>query len=159
MLPTKLADQRDKLEKLCDDNDLQYTFKIDDFPIIVTIKPHWGKAAQQRIDFGEQEPTTDPNARIELVFGHELILRSYGDFVIDDDLLNKIKNSAKKLHYTFLQLYFLHQKKKESSIWRPGRYEAEKQKEEEQDQQATTESGVKIDKETGEVIYSEEESA
>jgi hypothetical protein len=116
MLPTKLADQQDKLEKLCDDNDLQYTFKIDDFPIIVTIKPHWEKAAQQRIDFGEQEPTTDPNARIELVFGHELILRSYGDFVIDDDLLNKIKNSAKKLHYTFLQLYFLHQKEKESSI-------------------------------------------
>ena len=159
MLQTKLADQQDKLEKLCDDNDLQYGFKTDDFPIIVTIRPHWKKAAQQRIDFGEQEPTTDPNARIELVFGHELILRSYGDFVIDDDLLNKIKNSAKKLHYTFLQLYFLHQMEKAKSIWQTGRYKADEPDDKSEDQQATTESGVKIDKETGDVIYSEEESA
>jgi len=48
---------------------------------------------------------------------------------------------------------------KAKSIWQSGRYKADEPDDEAEDQQVTTESGVKIDKETGEVIYSEEESA
>lgn len=129
MLYNKLAEQQEKMDKLCEDNDLEYSFSRDDFPIIFTFRPMWEKAAQMRLDLGESEPTTDPDARIELVFGDELTLRSFGDFVIDDDQLNKIKNSAKKIHYLYLQLFFYQQKQKqkEKNQWNTGRNQVDNQ--------------------------------
>ena len=71
MLYNKLAEQQEKLDKLCldklcEDNDLEYSFSRDDFPIIFTFRPMWEKAAQKKLDLGVEEPTTDPEARIEL---------------------------------------------------------------------------------------------
>ena len=45
MLYNKLAEQQEKLDKLCEDNDLEYSFSRDDFPIIFTFRPMWGKGS------------------------------------------------------------------------------------------------------------------
>jgi hypothetical protein len=140
MLYTKLTELQEKLDKLCEDNDLEYSFSKEDFPIIFTFRPMWEKAAQMRLDLGESELTTDPDARIELVFGDELTLRSFGDFVIDDDQLNKIKNMAKKIHYLYLQLFFYKQKQIEKNQWNTGRNQVENQQISTDSQQIKTEN-------------------
>jgi len=169
MLYNKLIEQQKKLDKLCEDNDLEYTFSKEDFPIILTIKPLWEKAAQMRLDLGNDEPTTDPDARIELVFGHELTLRSFGDFVIDEDLLIKIKNGAKKLHYLYLQVYFEQQKQKEKKLWDAGRNQVENQQistdfqqidteEEQNETDEQTDSELIVDDDTGEILWTDNAS-
>lgn len=53
---------------------------------------------------GEHE--TFRNGEIKLIFADELTMQIVNDYVIEDNLLNKIKNQIKKLHYIYLQIYF-----------------------------------------------------
>ena len=106
MLYTKLTELQEKLDKLCEDNDLEYSFS------------------------------------------DELTLRSFGDFVIDDDQLNKIKNMAKKIHYLYLQLFFYKQKQIEKNQWNTGRNQVENQQISTDNQQIETENKQEDTEET-----------
>ena len=104
----KYLETEEKLEKLCSENQLQLAFKRNKYPIIFRFEPLWEKVAQQRIDGLEDDGGrfTDPDASIELIFDDELIVQITKGFTIDDDVLTKLKNTSKSLHYLHLQIWF-----------------------------------------------------
>lgn len=109
VLGLNYEEQLDKVRGICEKNKLEFELRKDRFPIVMTIRPQWEDAAQARLEFPclpDDKPKTDPDAWIKLIFGNELVISTSLDFVIDDDLFSKIKNSCKKLHYAFLQLFF-----------------------------------------------------
>lgn len=107
MLDFEFQDLKDKIEKLCNDNDLEFTFESSKFPIIATIRPNEESRNQLTIDFGDEEETINfVNGEIQFIFADELTVKVLNDFRIEDGLLNRIKNQVKKLHYIYLQMYF-----------------------------------------------------
>lgn len=105
MLDYQFQDLKDKIEKLCNENGLEFTFESSQFPIIATIRPNEELRNQLTIDLGD-ETTNFVDGEIQLIFGDELTMKVLKDFRIEDGLLNKIKNQVKKLHYLYLQMYF-----------------------------------------------------
>lgn len=107
MLDFDFQDTQDKIEKLCDENDLEFAFESSKFPIVATIRPSEESKNQLVIDFGDEDGKTSfVNGEIQFIFGDELTMKVLNDFRIEDGLLNKIKNQVKKLHYIYLQMYF-----------------------------------------------------
>lgn len=111
-LTDKVQDEIAKLDKLCRENKLRFDFAKDQLPIKLITMPFIDAQKGQeplfdKEDIPSDEPTTDPDARIEFIFvDGDIMVRTSKDFLIDDDVLNKIKSSAKKLHYLFLQWFF-----------------------------------------------------
>ena len=102
-----------KLEKLCENNSLDFAFVPGDFPLVMSVTPDAYRDVQQKI-----KDDCDPvviDARINSIFGEELQVKMLGDFTIDAALMNKIKNMATKLHYLFLQLWFIQQGQNEAA--------------------------------------------
>ena len=102
------------LNTICANNDLQFKFKITRLPVRFIIRPS-DEAVASALDnalFSEKElpivkPIIAPDAMIEFSFvPGGIIVETHSKFVIDDDVLNKIKGKAKKLHYLMLQLHF-----------------------------------------------------
>ena len=98
-----------KLEKICDENNLQVTFEQDDYPIVFRFEPLHEDDAQQRLDSLDDDdggPSKDPEACMELIFGDELVVHITKGFTIDDHTLTRLKNISKTLHYLHLQICF-----------------------------------------------------
>lgn len=97
-----LRDLHDKLEDLCEENGLRY-YMEEGYPIVFTFAPF---AYGQTSMFGDDE--SDHCANMQLIFGaiDNLQYKIEGDFYISDELYNKIKNMAKKIHYAFLQDWY-----------------------------------------------------
>ena len=110
MLSMDFADTQEKIHDTCRKNDLKFTFESSKFPIIATISPDLEKFNQMSFklpgDDEREEKTNYVNGKIRFVFGEELTVNIINDFMIEDKLLNKIKNQIKNLHYLYLQLYF-----------------------------------------------------
>lgn len=53
MLDFEFQDLKDKIEKLCDENDLEFDFESSKFPIVATIRPSEESKNQMTIDFGD----------------------------------------------------------------------------------------------------------
>lgn len=104
MLDHDYQDIEEKLENICIENKLEYSFETSKFPIILRIRPDFESKNQMKIDIGDD--TNFVNGEIQLIFANELTMKILNDFRIGDKLLNKIKNQAKKLHYIYLQMYF-----------------------------------------------------
>jgi len=95
-------DEYEKLEKLCVNNAMEFHVRKDAYPVRFTIGPRLIETGQMSLV--DEAPQNE--VRMEFVFGEELSVSFVGDFVIDDDLLNKIKSQVKKLHYIWLQIWF-----------------------------------------------------
>lgn len=108
MLNGKWEDEYEKLEKLCESNDLKFSIKKSTFPIRFIIEPMLTNAdpSQLTLDGADSDVEEKNEISMEFVFAEELIVKFIGDFVIDDETLSKLKNQAKKLHYIHLQMWF-----------------------------------------------------
>lgn len=107
MLETEFGLLHDKIIEVCKENKLEFAFECSKFPVIVKITPNLVHRDQMRLDLKELEESSNfVNGEIRLAFGEELTLTILNDFKIEDSLLNRIKNMAKKLHYIYLQIYF-----------------------------------------------------
>lgn len=107
MLDFDLQDTRDKIEKLCNENDLNFEFESSNFPIVAALSPSEESKNQLVIDFKDDGRESNfVNGEIQFIFGDELTMKVLNDFRIEEGLLNRIKNMIKKLHYIYLQLYF-----------------------------------------------------
>ena len=104
-LNIKFEEELEKIENRCIDNDLEYEFIKASFPVVAKISPDKVTQNQTVMNFGDGE-TQHKNGEIQLVFLDELVVRVIDDFYIADDLLNRLKNASKKLHYIYLQMYF-----------------------------------------------------
>lgn len=105
MLKDDYEEELKKIEKVCNEEDLEFHFVKASFPVIATIEPTWQAKDQMRMDLGESAESIT-NGEIKFIFADELTMSIVNDFMIEDALLNKIKNAAKKLHYIYLQMYF-----------------------------------------------------
>lgn len=103
----KYEELEEKLEKLCDDNDLHMEFMRHQFPIIFKFTPMPSNIQQLKLEEVMEDEKTNRGASIEMIFGDELMVRVTKNFSIDDNTLTALKNNAKKLHHLFLQVWHM----------------------------------------------------
>ena len=102
---------KEKLQGICDENNLTYTIKNKGYPFLMTIKPLGGMDAQQTMMEGMEDATgtgyISPDAT--LVFAYRdgnLTYKISETFTISDKLFNKIKGLFKSLHDMWMQYFY-----------------------------------------------------
>lgn len=105
MLKNDYEVELEKIERVCKENKLEIEFTQASFPIVAIVKPSQESKNQMVMDLGEGARTLT-NGEIKFIFADELTMSIVNDFMIEDQLLNRIKNAAKKIHYIYLQMYF-----------------------------------------------------
>ena len=91
MLSEKWEAEYEKLEKLCEANDIEFHVQKDNYPIRFTMKPR--TVVTRQMSLIEQEKPNE--IAMEFVFGEKLINNFIGDFHLDDETLSKIKTKPK----------------------------------------------------------------
>lgn len=101
---------KEKLQGICDENNLTFSIQNKKYPFFMTVKPISGMDAQMTML--ENEDTGDtgyisPEAIIVFAYKDgDLTYKMAETINISDALFNKIKNLFKKLHACWMQYYF-----------------------------------------------------
>lgn len=101
---------KEKLQGICDENNLTFSIQNKKYPFFMTVKPCTGLDAQMTML--EEADTGDtgyisPEAIIVFAYKDgELTYKMSETINISDALFNKIKNLFKKLHSCWMQYYF-----------------------------------------------------
>lgn len=101
---------KEKLQGICDENNLTFSIQNKKYPFFMTVKPCSGMDAQMSMLEGED--TCDagyisPEAIIVFAYKDGDLTYKMSDTInISDTLFNKIKNLFKKLHTCWMQYYF-----------------------------------------------------
>lgn len=97
-----------KLQGICDEHNLVYSFKKDRYPITMTVKTTGGIDGQMAmLEDAEEEGYRSPDARLVFVYEDgDLDIRFSETFTISETLLNKLKNLFKNMHTLWLQYFF-----------------------------------------------------
>lgn len=105
---SKFSAYKKKLEGVCDENNLVFRFRQNEYPISLTILPNQGVEEQMDLLAGDTEKvTSSPDARLVFYYKDgDLIYRISEGFVIGDALFSKLKNLYKNMHFTWLQYFF-----------------------------------------------------
>lgn len=108
MLLDEINKISEKIEQLADSENLEFKFSTGQFPItcVFTKKPN------NQMSLIDHELIA--GGQLVFIFDEEMQVAIKDDFKINDNKLKALKNSCKKLHYVFLQLYFKNNKEKES---------------------------------------------
>ena len=103
---TNFAELENKLSAVCEENSLLYRFTHERDPIILTIEPDTSLDGQISMLEDGNYPAA-PGAAIQFIFRDgELSVRQKGSMELTDQILNKLKSIAKKMHYAWLQVFF-----------------------------------------------------
>ena len=103
----KFNAQDNKLAELLAENHLLHTFDPTTYPITLKVQPNTTPEAQMALFDTNKDGISSNDARLVFQFPvGEICWRVYGRLVINDALLNKIKNHAKKLRDLWLQADF-----------------------------------------------------
>ena len=102
---------KEKLQGICDENNLTYTIKNKGYPFLMTIKPLGGMDAQQTMiegmDSTEGTGYISPDA--SLVFAYrdgDLTYKISDTFTISEKLFNKLKGLFRKMHDMWMQHFY-----------------------------------------------------
>lgn len=97
-----------KLEGICDENNLVFSFNHNRYPITLTIRPVSGLEAQMSmLEAAEDEGYISPDAAIIFAYKDGALTYKISEtFTISDALFSKLKNLFKNLHFTWLQYFF-----------------------------------------------------
>lgn len=102
---------KEKLQGICDENNLTYHINNKGYPFLLTIKPIGGIDAQQTMMEGMDESSDtgyiSPDA--SLVFAYrdgDLTYKISETFTISDKLFNKIKGLFRKMHDMWMQYFY-----------------------------------------------------
>ena len=102
---------KEKLQGICDENNLTYTIKNKGYPFLLTIKPLGGMDAQQTMMEGMD--STDGTGYISpdatLVFAYrdgDLTYKISETFTISEKLFNKLKGLFRKMHDMWMQHFY-----------------------------------------------------
>jgi hypothetical protein len=101
---------KEKLQGICDENNLTYSIQNRTYPFLMTVKPLGGMDAQQTMLEGMDNGETgyiSPDA--SLVFAYRDGVLNYKiseTFTISDALFTKIKNLCKKLHDMWMMHFY-----------------------------------------------------
>lgn len=104
---TKYDEQEKKLDALLAKNELLYRFSTQSYPITLTVFPNITPDAQMAMFEQSTDGVSSQDARLVFqFFVGEIGVRVYGRLVISDELMDKIKNQAKKMRDLWLQADF-----------------------------------------------------
>lgn len=105
---SKFHAYKKKLEGVCDENNLVYRFRQNEYPISLTVLPNNGVEEQMDLLASDTDKTTiSPDARLVFYYKDgDLIYKISEGFVIGDALFSKLKNLYKNMHSTWLQYFF-----------------------------------------------------
>lgn len=92
------------IKEYCDKKDLEFDWKNSSFPIIARI--YYKQDEDDQVTMSDDFTDNKPLGKVQFIFGQDLIIKIDDDFEIAEEVLNKLKNNIKKLHYLFLQVYF-----------------------------------------------------
>lgn len=92
-----------KLQKLCEENDLEYEFLSDGYPIMLRVYPD-GEMSGQTSLVDEDEPPMNAEIKFSVVDG-DMIMEISDRLTISETLLNKLRGIFKSMHYVYLQIY------------------------------------------------------
>ncbi len=97
-----------KLEGICDENNLCFSFRKDTYPITLTISPCGGVNAQMTmLDLAEDEGFRSPDASIVFYCKDgDLSYKLSERFTISDALFSKIRNLYRKMMTYWCQHFF-----------------------------------------------------
>ena len=101
--------ERDKLKRLCDENDLEFLFLKDEYPIRLIIKPRQGLDAQISILEEEEEAVRrSPHSSMTWTLEDGVLTTtvSGGTFSISKGLRTKIETVLVKMIVYWQQFYF-----------------------------------------------------
>lgn len=105
----KFAAARNKLQAICDENNLVFSFSDGKYPITLTIKPQGGLESQMAIlEMADEKTAISPNASIVLMMKEdgELDIKIYDRFSITDKLFTKIKGLFRQMHFFYLAAFY-----------------------------------------------------
>ena len=104
----RFAVYREKLNGICEANNLSYVFVKNSYPIKLIIRPLGGVGEQMSmLEEATEDNYISPGASILFtVKDGNLTYRMSKTFTISDTLFNKIKNIFKNMHYLWLQFFF-----------------------------------------------------
>lgn len=104
----KFQAYKKKLEGVCNENNLVFRFRQNEYPISLTILPNQGVEEQMDLLASDTDKTTSsPDARLVFYYKDgELIYKISEGFVISDALFSKLKNLYKNLYFFWLQYFF-----------------------------------------------------
>lgn len=101
---------KEKLQGICDENNLTFSIQNKKYPFFMTVKPCTGVDSQMSMLEDEDNGDTgyiSPEAIIVFAYKDgELTYKMSETINISDALFNKIKNLFKKLHTCWMQYYF-----------------------------------------------------
>ena len=101
---------KEKLQGICEENNLTFSIQKNKYPFFMTVKPITGVDAQMTMLEAEDTGDTgyiSPEAIIVFAYKDgELTYKMSETINISDALFNKIKNLFKKLHTCWMQYYF-----------------------------------------------------
>lgn len=99
---------RQKLENICDENGLIYTFNTEGYPIMLTIQPQQGLEAQiSMLEMADEMPFNSPDATIQFIMEDgALTLKMNERFTLPETLFTKIKNLFVKMVGSFLGAFY-----------------------------------------------------
>lgn len=103
---TKYESYLKKLEGLCEEHELNYRLRLQDYPISLTVTPLQGLYEQMSmLERDENVLSPDAYLRFEVKDG-EITHRTGGTFVISDALFTKLRALFRNLEYRYLQFFF-----------------------------------------------------
>lgn len=102
---------KEKLQGICEENNLTYSIQNKKYPFILTIKPLGGLDAQQTMIEGMDNPGDtgyiSPDARLVMTCRDgDPIYRTSETFTISANLFNKFKNIFSKMYAMWTQYFF-----------------------------------------------------
>ncbi len=113
----KYEAEAEKMETLLIENGLLFDFNTETYPLTMTVQPNTTPDEQMAMFEQATDGVSSQDAKLVLQFPvGEIVVRVYGRLVISDNLLNKIKNQAKKMHYLWLQGYFATYMERKKSV-------------------------------------------
>lgn len=97
----------DKLASLLDANNMIHTMDRSRYPITLTITQNKAVDAQMDLYAETESGISSRDSVLRLTFTLDgLEIQTDDRFVITDELLNKIKSAAKKLHAAYVHAFF-----------------------------------------------------
>ena len=102
---------KEKLQGICDENDLTFAIHNSKYPFFMTVKPCTGMDAQMSMleDAGENGETGYISPDAVIVFAYkdgDLTYKMSETINISDSLFNKIKNLFKKMYACYMAYFF-----------------------------------------------------
>lgn len=104
---SKFEAYKKKLQGICDENNLVFRFRNQQYPVTLTIRPVSGFGEQLSMLESADSNYTSPDASIVFAFEDGAITYKMSErFTISETLFNKIKNLFKNMHSCWLQYFF-----------------------------------------------------